>query len=70
MSKMIQKTGDGSRVEAVLEGKERIYSQIDTRNIVRMTQNAASKEDLIELGRYVLEATKKQDSSSPDVKFE
>lgn len=67
---MIQKTGNTSNTEVELKGAERIYSQVDTQAMVNMATDAQTEADFIALGKFVYEATKKQDSRPPEVKFE
>lgn len=67
---MIQKTGNTSQTEAKLVGQERIYSQGDTQAMVDQATNSSSREDFIALGKFVYDATKKQDSRDPEIKFE
>lgn len=55
-----------NKVQAKMEGKERIYSRTDTAKIISMANNAKSKKDLVMLGRFVYKATKKQDSTAPE----
>jgi hypothetical protein len=63
---MIQVAGNGGPVQSVMEGKERIYSQKDTRKIISMAKSAKSNNDFVELGRFVLSATKLQDARPPE----
>lgn len=49
-----------------LQGAERIYSIEDTRQIIRLAQQAQTPEALIALGQFVYKATKKQDARTPE----
>jgi hypothetical protein len=63
---MIQVAGNGSQVRAKMEGAERIYSRQDTKKIMTMAKKARSQKDIIALGKFVAEATQKQDSREPE----
>lgn len=60
---MIQYSGGGKTVETTLQGKERIYSREDTMAMVQMATSAQSTKQLMELGKFIYDATKKQDSN-------
>lgn len=62
---MAQLVGSG-RMQALMEGSERIYSRKDTKNILRLARKATTNEDLYRLGKYVYDATKRQDSRPPE----
>lgn len=60
-NKMIQVSGqDGPAVKS-LHGGERIYSRADTKQIVSMAKSAKSPKDFEALGKFVINATRKQD---------
>ena len=63
--KMVQLSGKSGKVEAQLNGAERIYSRVDTEKIIKLAKSAKSRTDLIELGRVMMNATKTQDSKDP-----
>lgn len=56
----------GSNVRSQMEGKERIYSRSDTNKMIKLARKAKSEKDLIELGRFVAEATRMQDMRKPE----
>lgn len=62
---MAQLAGSG-RPQAMMEGAERIYSREDTRRILKLARKATTNEDLYRLGRFVYDATKRQDSRPPE----
>lgn len=59
---LIQLSGDGKTVEAIIQGKERIYSRADTKRLMELAKKAKSEDDLFLLGKFFYDATKKQDS--------
>lgn len=63
---MIQMSGDSGEVQSQLEGKERIYSRADTKEIITLARKAKTEDDLAKLGKLVYNATRKQDSRKPD----
>lgn len=65
-SKMVQVFGSGNKVQASLEGAERIYSRGDTKKIVSMAKSAKSDADLVSLGKFMVKATIKQDTRDPE----
>ena len=52
----------GGNVEANLKGKERIFSIIDTEKMIELSSNIKSDDDLRNLGKYVYDVVKKQDT--------
>jgi hypothetical protein len=48
-------------VQAVLEGKNRIFSREDTKDIVKKSILAKDKSDFILLGKFVVSSIKVQD---------
>ena len=59
---IIQLSGDGKTVEAVMRGKERIFSRPDTKRLIELAKKAKTSDDLFLLGEFLYDATKKQDS--------
>jgi hypothetical protein len=66
-SKMAQHNPSGM-VEANIHGGERIFSRIDTKQIVELSKSAKTDEDYKALGRFVFDAMRKQDSSPKEYK--
>lgn len=64
--KMVQLSGDGRTVEATLSGNQRVYSRPDTMKIIQMARVANSPGKLLELGRFIMQATKGQDAKPPE----
>lgn len=62
---MIQMTGNAGEAQAHMEGKERIYSREDTKKIITLARKAKTEKDFVELGKFVYDATRKQDSRKP-----
>lgn len=60
--KIVQLSGDGKTIEATLKGKERIYSRRDTNRLMQLAKKAKSLDDYFILGKFLYDATKKQDS--------
>lgn len=56
----------GGKVQSLMKGQERIFSRSDTRKIIKMARTAKTNKDLIELGKFICDATKKQDSRKPE----
>ncbi len=63
---LIQLSGDNKTVEATLSGPQRIYSRTDTAKIIEMASKAETPRQLLELGRFVYDATKAQDKREPE----
>jgi hypothetical protein len=63
---MVQITGDRGSVQTEMQGNERIYSQEDTKKIITLARNSKSKKDLIKLGEFICQATKRQDKKKPE----
>lgn len=61
---MKQLSSDGS-VQAEMTGAQRIYSRKDTAQIVKMATEAKSQRDILALGKFVYDATKRQDAAEP-----
>lgn len=57
---------EGNKIESVLMGSERIYSRGDTKRMMSLAKKANTKMDLFLLGKFVYDATKKQDSRPPE----
>jgi len=64
--KIVQLSGDGKTVEAILQGKERIYSRGDTKRLMELAKKAKTNNDFFLLGKFLYDATKKQDSRPPE----
>jgi hypothetical protein len=64
--RIIQYSGDGKTVEAILKGKERIYSRGDTKRLMELAKKAKTNDDYFLLGKFLVDATKKQDSRPPE----
>lgn len=62
---MAQLVGSG-KIQALMEGSERIYSRKDTLKILQLARRATTNEDLYRLGKFVYDATKRQDSKPPE----
>lgn len=64
--KMVQLSGDGKTVEANMSGNQRVYSRQDTMQMIQMARAASSPGKLLELGRFIMQATKVQDAKPPE----
>jgi hypothetical protein len=49
-----------------LQGEERVYSITDTKQMIKLSLDAKTDKDLIELGKFFCKATKKQDKRKPE----
>jgi hypothetical protein len=63
---MVQLSGDGKTIEATMSGNQRVYSRPDTMKIIQMAKIANSPGKLLELGRFIMQATKTQDAKPPE----
>lgn len=62
---LVQLNGNGSP-EVALVGEERIFSIIHTKEIIDMSFNAKTKEDIIALGRRIEQIIDKQNTQKPE----
>lgn len=63
---LVQLSGDGKTVEALLKGEERIYSRSDTKRLMELAKKAKNTKGFYLLGKFLYDATKKQDSRPPE----
>lgn len=58
---LIQYSGNNN-VESILKGQERIYSRGDTKRLMELANKEDHKDVYFQLGKFLYDATKKQDS--------
>jgi hypothetical protein len=65
---LLQLTGDSDNVELILKGVERIFSRPDTKKLMELAKKATDSNGFYLLGKFLYDATKKQDSRPPETK--
>jgi len=62
---MAQVNGKTGKTEKIMRGGERIYSQVHTKSIISKVLDLDTRNDYINLGKFMAEVIQKQDTQKP-----